>query len=126
MLSASPAMPAIVNNVIVHILGTRNLPRPLSGRTDAGGGWLRVQLGQSGVLLLRRLGPGGPGEWRSPCSGSHSFGHAHLPNSGHCVAAYLFADLYVGTGRADYQFSLVIPLKGVPNTDSVRDDDQLP
>jgi hypothetical protein len=23
--------------------------------------------------------PGGPREWRSPCSGSHSFGHAHLP-----------------------------------------------
>jgi hypothetical protein len=22
--------------------------------------------------------PGGPREWRSPCSGSHSFGHAHL------------------------------------------------
>ena len=28
-----------------------------SGRTDADGGWLRVQLGQPGVLLLRRLGP---------------------------------------------------------------------
>src|SRR6185437_14120234 len=26
-------------------------------RTDAGGGWLRVQLGKPGVLLLRRLGP---------------------------------------------------------------------
>jgi hypothetical protein len=34
-----------------------------SGRTDAGGGWLRVQLEQPGVLLLRRLGPGGPREW---------------------------------------------------------------
>ena len=30
----------------------------LSGRTDAGGGSLRVQLEQPGVLLLRRLGPG--------------------------------------------------------------------
>jgi hypothetical protein len=29
----------------------------LSGRTDAGGGWLRVQLERPGVLLLRRLGP---------------------------------------------------------------------
>src|SRR5580692_5947551 len=29
----------------------------LSGRTDAGCGWLRVQLEQPGVLLLRRLGP---------------------------------------------------------------------
>ena len=27
------------------------------GKTDAGGGWLRVQLEQPGVLLLRRLGP---------------------------------------------------------------------
>ncbi len=25
--------------------------------TDAGGGWLRVRVGQPGVLLLRRLGP---------------------------------------------------------------------
>jgi len=32
-----------------------------SGKTDAGGGWLRVHLEQPGVLLLRRLGPrGGP------------------------------------------------------------------
>lgn len=31
-----------------------------SGKTDAGGGWLRVQLEQPGLLLLRRLGPGGP------------------------------------------------------------------
>jgi len=23
--------------------------------------------------------PGGPREWRSPCSGFHWFGHAHLP-----------------------------------------------
>jgi hypothetical protein len=30
------------------------------GKTDSGGGWLRVQLEQPGVLLLRRLGPGGP------------------------------------------------------------------
>ena len=29
-----------------------------SGKTDAGGGWLRVHLEQPGVLLLRRLGPG--------------------------------------------------------------------
>src|SRR6185312_3658804 len=29
----------------------------LSGKTDSGGGWLRVQLEQPGVLLLRRLGP---------------------------------------------------------------------
>ena len=27
-----------------------------SGKTDADSGWLRVQLGQPGVLLLRRLG----------------------------------------------------------------------
>jgi hypothetical protein len=33
----------------------------LSGRTDAGRGWLRVQLGQPGVLLLRRLAPAGRG-----------------------------------------------------------------
>jgi hypothetical protein len=33
-----------------------------------GGGWLGVQLGQPGVLLLRRLGPRGPRGWRSPCS----------------------------------------------------------
>jgi catechol 2,3-dioxygenase-like lactoylglutathione lyase family enzyme len=31
-----------------------------SGRRDAGGGWLRVQLEQPGVLLLRRLGPRRP------------------------------------------------------------------
>ena len=57
----------------------------LSGKTDAGGGWLRVRLERPGVLLLRRLGPGGPREWRSPCSGSHSFGHAHLPMSEHAL-----------------------------------------
>jgi hypothetical protein len=34
--------------------------------------------------------PGGPREWRSPCSGSHSFGHAHLPMSGRLYAR-LFA-----------------------------------
>jgi hypothetical protein len=32
-----------------------------SGRADAGGGWLRVQFGRPGVLLLRRLGPGRAG-----------------------------------------------------------------
>ena len=30
------------------------------GKTDAGGGWLRVQFEQPGVLLLRCLGPGRP------------------------------------------------------------------
>jgi hypothetical protein len=35
-----------------------SVPRP---REDGFcGGWLRVQLEQPGVLLLRRLGPGGP------------------------------------------------------------------
>ena len=47
----------------------------------AGGGWLRVRLGRPGVLLLRHHSPGLPGEWMPPCSGSHSFGRAHLPMS---------------------------------------------
>ena len=38
----------------------RDLPCRALGKTDSGGGWLRVQLEQPGVLLLRRLGPGGP------------------------------------------------------------------
>jgi hypothetical protein len=46
----------------------RDLPCRALGKTDSGGGWLRVQLEQSGVPLLRRLGPGGPREWPSPCS----------------------------------------------------------
>src|ERR1700730_2895872 len=37
-----------------------DLPCRALGKTDSGGGWLRVQLEQPGVLLLRRLGPGGP------------------------------------------------------------------
>jgi hypothetical protein len=44
------------------------------------GGWLRVQLASNPAC--RSCGvwaPGGPREWRSPCSGSHWFGHAHLP-----------------------------------------------
>jgi hypothetical protein len=36
---------------------TETFRAALSGRTDAGCGWLRVQLEQPGVLLLRRLGP---------------------------------------------------------------------
>jgi hypothetical protein len=38
----------------------RDRPRRALGKTDPGGGWLGVQLGQPGVLLLRRLSPGGP------------------------------------------------------------------
>jgi hypothetical protein len=38
----------------------RDLPCRALGKTDSGGGWLGVQLGQPGVLLLRCLGPGGP------------------------------------------------------------------
>jgi len=34
----------------------RDLPRRVLGKTDADGGWLRVQLEEPGVLLLRRLG----------------------------------------------------------------------
>jgi hypothetical protein len=37
-----------------------DLPCRALGKTDSGGGWLRVQLEQPGVLLLRRLDPGGP------------------------------------------------------------------
>jgi len=32
--------------------------------TDAGRGWLRLRVGQPGVLLLRSLGPPAVGEWR--------------------------------------------------------------
>jgi len=46
----------------------RDLPCRALGKTDSGGGWLRVQLEQPGVLLLRRRGPAGRGEWQSPCS----------------------------------------------------------
>lgn len=38
----------------------RDLPCRALGKADSGGGWLRVQLEQPGVLLLRRLGPRGP------------------------------------------------------------------
>ena len=38
----------------------RDLQCRALGKTDYGGGWLGVQLKQPGVLLLRRLGPGGP------------------------------------------------------------------
>ena len=68
--------------------GRPSAPRS-QGRADAGGGWLRVQPGQPGVLLLRRLDPGGPREWRSPCPGSHWLGHAHLPNRGRGVTRIL-------------------------------------
>jgi hypothetical protein len=43
----------------------------------AADGWLRVQLEEPGVPLLRYLGPGRSREWRSPRSG-HWLGHAHL------------------------------------------------
>jgi len=33
------------------------------------------------VQLVKQRHCGGPGEWRSPCWGSHSSGHAHLPMS---------------------------------------------
>ena len=46
----------------------RDLPCRALGKTDSGGGWLRVQLEQPGVLLLRRLAPGGPRAETSPCS----------------------------------------------------------
>jgi hypothetical protein len=38
----------------------------------------------------------------------------NLPNSGHCAAVYVWAGLYVGSGGADDQLSLVVPLKGTP------------
>jgi hypothetical protein len=38
----------------------RDLPCRAVGETDAGGRWLRARLERSGVLLLRRLGPGEP------------------------------------------------------------------
>jgi hypothetical protein len=37
-----------------------DLPRRALGKMDSGGRWLRVHLERPGVLLLRRLGPGGP------------------------------------------------------------------
>ena len=44
--------------------------------------------------------PGGPREWRSPCSGSHSFGHAIcMPNIGRCAFVYLYVALYAADGR---------------------------
>jgi hypothetical protein len=51
-----------------------------SGKTDAGGGWLRVQLGQPGVLLLRRLGARRAEGVAVAMFGDTGFGHAHLPN----------------------------------------------
>ena len=38
----------------------RDLPRRALGKTDPDGRWLRAQLERPGVLLLHRLGPGGP------------------------------------------------------------------
>jgi hypothetical protein len=57
----------------------RDLPCRAPGRTDSGGGWLRVHLERPGVLLLRRLG-----RLRAEKRGSHHvrtrwFVHAHLP-----------------------------------------------
>ena len=40
-----------------HLDQGRDLRCCALGKTDAGYGWLRVQLGQPGVLLLRCLGP---------------------------------------------------------------------
>src|SRR5262245_35744343 len=60
------------------------------GKADAGYGWLRVQPGQPGVLLLRCLGP----RRAEGSDGRHVraqwFGHAHLPMSGHRVSRALF------------------------------------
>ena len=57
----------------------RDLPCRALGKTDSGGGWLRVQLEQPGLLLLRRLCP----RWAEGSGGrhvrTHWFGHAHLP-----------------------------------------------
>jgi len=48
----------------------RDLPCRALGKTDSGGGWLRVQLEQPGMLLCGVWAPGGPREWRSPRPGS--------------------------------------------------------
>ena len=65
-----------------HLHGGGDLRCRALGKTDAGYGWLRVQLEQPGILLLRRLGPR-----RAEGSGgrhvrTHWFGHAYLPMSG--------------------------------------------
>ena len=51
-----------------HLDRDRDFRRCALGKTDAGYRWLRVQLEQPSVLLLRHSF-GGPREWRSPCSG---------------------------------------------------------
>ncbi len=56
----------------------RQRPPAPSGRADAGGGWLHVQLEQPGVPLLRRLGPRRAEGVAVAMFGAHWFGHAHL------------------------------------------------
>ena len=65
------------------LAGSRQRPSvPRPREDDSGGGWLRVQLEQPGVLLLRRLCPR-----RAEGSGgrhvrTHWCGYAHLPMTG--------------------------------------------
>jgi hypothetical protein len=57
----------------------RDLPCRALGKTDSGGGWLRVQLEQPGVLPLRRLCLRRPEGSGGRHVRTHWFGHAHLP-----------------------------------------------
>ena len=56
----------------------RDLPCRALGKTDSGGGWLRVQLEQPGVLLLPRLCPRRAEGSVGRHVRTHWFGHAHL------------------------------------------------
>jgi hypothetical protein len=92
----------------------RDLPCRALGKTDSGGGWLRVQLEQPGVLLLRRLGPGGPRGVAVATFGHTGLGMLICRNEG-AVRPYAYALPSIsGSNGGDRQFSLVVRIGRMP------------
>jgi hypothetical protein len=80
-----------------HLHRGRDLRCCALGKTAAGYGWLRVQLEQPGMLLLRCLGLGGPGGVAVAMLGPTGLDMLICLNSGCCICAYLCASLHTTT-----------------------------